>query len=375
MKTVLHVIDTTGPGGAETIFTELVLRLDPARWRALAAVPHDGHLARTLRGHGVEPVWTPTSGRALDVGYLWGLLRLVRRHRVDLIQTHLMGAAVYGALAGMLSRVPVVCTLHGTVDVAGSARRRAWKWRLVNRAASAIVFVSAALRDELLADTQLDPDKVAVIPNGIDLARYAPGDGAALRQELAVAAEDVLVVAVGNIRAPKAYDVLLRAAARLRTRSDRYRVVIAGEGEGALLEDLEALRDRLGLTDRVRFLGFRPDVPALLRAGDVLVSSSSSEGFSLSVIQALACGTPVVATRSGGPQAIVADGVHALLVPPGAPDELADAIERVAGDPALRTALTTAGRALVAQRYGVERMVDDYATLYDRHLQRAPGRP
>ena len=205
------------------------------------------------------------------------------------------------------------------------------------------------------------------------IRRFAPSRNGDARRELGLGTDDILVTAVGNVRPAKAYDVLLRAAGILRRRSDRYRFIVVGEGHGRLLDDLLALRDHLALGSAVRFLGFRADVAPLLQCSDVLVSSSDSEGFSLSVIQALACGVPVIATRSGGPNEILVDGVHGLRVDTGSPDQITAAVERVVRDGALRRRLAYRGRELVEHRYAVETMIARYSRLYELHA-RAAGR-
>jgi hypothetical protein len=115
-KRVLHLIDTGGPGGAETIFLKLVQGLDPQQWESIAAVPWPGWLSDTLQSRGIEPLMVPTHG-SFDLGYARRIVQLVRERRIDLIQTHLLTTAVYASLAGRFCGIPVVSTFHGTNDV------------------------------------------------------------------------------------------------------------------------------------------------------------------------------------------------------------------------------------------------------------------
>jgi glycosyltransferase involved in cell wall biosynthesis len=138
----------------------------------------------------------------------------------------------------------------------------------------------------------------------VDAEVFRPYQDRSLRSELALADDVILVGAIGNIRAPKAYDVLLRAARILLDRSQRFHFIIAGDCANALGRELAELSRSLGIEQQVSFLGLRADVPRILRNLDAFVSSRT-EGFSIACIEAMACGIPVIATRSGGPEEIL----------------------------------------------------------------------
>lgn len=376
-RTVLHLIDMAGPGGAETILFDLARGLDRDRWRPVAAVSEAGWLSDALRREGIDP-WIVPPQRAFDLGYLRALLGVVRRERVELIHAHLLGPGVYGSLAGRLSGVPVVCTFHGQADVAPDESYRAAKFRIIDRRKNRVVFVSEALRRSVIGENRLAAGRTRVIHNGIDVGVFRPGSDGALRRELGIAPGQVLVGAVGNLRTSKAYPDLLHAAALLRAKSDAYRFVVVGDNRGPMHGELLALRDRLGLREAVHFTGFREDVPRVLRSLDVYVISSHAEGFSLSTVQALACGVPTVATRCGGPEEIVEDGVSGVLVPARDPAALAGAVHGLAGDPERRARLARAGRAAVEERFATAAMVRGYEAVYEELLglpPRAAPRP
>lgn len=373
-RTVLHLIDTGGPGGAETIFLNLVEGMPTRGWRSVAVVPTRDWLAQTLEARGITPILVPTD-RAFDVPYLARVAALARGHDVDVIQAHLLTSSVYGSLAGRLTRRPVVCTFHGHADVAPDESLKGLKFRIIDRRSNRVVFVSEALRRAVLARTGIDAGRTRVIPNGIDGASFRPREAGDLRDELGVRSDEILLGAVGNVRPSKAYDVLLHATARLRRRSVRCRVVVVGQAKGPLFRELEALRDRLGLGDVVSFVGFRQNVERWINACDVYVISSSAEGFSLSTVQALACGTPVVATRCGGPEEIVEDGRTGLLVDAGSPEALAGAIETLVRDADRRSRLARAAPDSVRKRFTLDAMLDEYERLYaecsSKHRSRA----
>jgi glycosyltransferase involved in cell wall biosynthesis len=370
MKNILHVIDTCGPGGAETVFLELAKGLDASRWRSFVAIPGTGWVYDTLVAHGFDPIITPLQ-RAFDVRYLVALCGAVRRHRIDLIQTHLFGAGVYGALAGLLCGVPVISTFHGRPDLSENGKYRAAKFGIMRRGVTKVVFVSESLRQFFLSAGDLKADRTTVISDGIDVSVFAPRRDTSLRRELGVGDGEVLVGAVGNLRPAKSYDVLLRAAALLHRQALPYRFVVVGDAQGPLYQDLLALRDQLGLGSMVTFTGFKSGVHDVMNNLDLYASTSSSEGFSLSVVQAMACGVPVVATKSGGPEEIITHDVDGLLVDTDSPEQVAQALQRLGTEPATRGRFTQAGRKAVETRFTLTHMVHSYEHLYHQCLRAA----
>lgn len=368
---VLHLIDTGGPGGAETIYLNVVDGLDRARWRSVAAVPWREWLSAELEQRGVEPHLLPTRG-SFDWGYLVRLRALVRRERIDLIHTHLLTSSVYASAIARLARIPVVSTFHGQVDLAEAGRFAHVKFRIVQRQQNRVVFVSESLRRALQKAAPLGGPDARVIYNGISVDHFHPGRDVSLRAELGIGPDEIVIGAVGNIRPAKDYAVLLRAAALLSERGHRAHFVIVGDAQGMLYDELLALRRALGLEQVVHFTGFRSDVERVIQNFDLFTLTSSSEGFSLSTVQALACELPVIATRCGGPEEIITDGESGRLIPPGSPSALADAFAELIRDPALRKELARAGRASVLKRFSVESMVRQYAALYEECLGTTP---
>lgn len=365
MKTVLQLIDTTGPGGAETIFTDLIRELPKAKYRVVPVITGEGWVQDQLREDGSEPIVLPTEGRS-RLGYLRDLVGLIRRERASLVHTHLLGSALYGTLAARLAGARAICTFHGPADFPAEDRFRGIRFRLIGSGAARVVCVSESLRRAILAATPLPPSRVTVIHNGVDRSAVSAGAGAAtLRRELGIPPETLLLGALGNIRAPKGYDQLLHALARLDPATPPWHLVIAGDTAGEVFPPLEQLRETLGLRDRVTFAGFRRDIGNVLHSLDLFVLSSLTEGFSLATVQALAAGVPVIATRSGGPEEILADSRGGLLVPAGDPGALASALADLMGDPELRRQLARQGPEVVEARFSLEAMLEAYQRLYD----------
>ena len=367
MRTILHLIDTTGPGGAETVFTDLVRGLDPTRFRSVVVTAGPGWVEDTVRESGVAGHTIPQRGK-FAVGYARRLRALMRLEQVDLVHAHLVGASVYAGLAALGTAIPVLGTIHGHADLPISDRLALLRYGVLRLGASHVVAVSEALRQAFVGRAHFPAIRTSVIYNGIDLDCFVPGNTPAFRRELGIGPDEFVFGALGNVRAPKAYDVLLRAAALLATETASCRVVIVGDTSGSVFPELQRLHTSLGLGDRVIFAGFRRDVPQVLRGFDALALSSRTEGFSLATVQAMATAIPVVATRSGGPEEILEDGVTGLLVPTDDPAALAAAMRRVRDDASLRLRLSASGPPAVMARFDRRAMLEAYQRLYDALL-------
>jgi glycosyltransferase involved in cell wall biosynthesis len=211
----------------------------------------------------------------------------------------------------------------------GQPVRRLLDRYLIAPRAGAFIAVSREDRRRMIEVEGISPDKIRFIPNGIP--PIPGGQGHDVRAELGIEASAPVIGAVSRLRAQKAFDVLIRAADLLRSRFPGLRVLIVGEGAERV--QLEALIRELGLAETVTLLGYRPDVPDVLRALNVAVSSSDYEGSPLSVMEYMEAGKPVAATRVGGVPDLVEHGVNGLLVEPRDPRALAAAIAELLRDP------------------------------------------
>ena len=358
----MHLIDTGGPGGAESLCLQLATESLIPGTRSTAIVSREGWLSTRLRERGIPPHILPSDG-SFNIRYLLALTDVLRRQKAIALLTHLYGSAVYGCMAGMALRLPVVSVLHGQTDIADLGRFQFGKAMALRHGASRIVFVSDQLKNDVACKLRLPDFKCVVIHNGIDVDKYVPRRDASMRVSLGLGAEDILIGALGNIRKPKAYDVLLDAAHLICREYSNVYFVIAGQGSGALLNELLTQRARLNLERRVHFIGFCSNVQEFLNGIDIYALSSTTEGFSISCIEAMACSVPVVATRSGGPETIVSPGESGLLVRPGSATDLADALRQLLASPELRAKLGTSGRSRVLSSFDSKLMMNQYRTL------------
>jgi glycosyltransferase involved in cell wall biosynthesis len=366
---ILHVCETGGVGGAESVLLNIVKRLEPGRFQSHVVLMKSGWLAEQLRAAGLEPSILP-SRRSYDAGFVVRLAGRVLGVKTDLIHAHLPDAAAYACLAGALSRTPVVATYHGFPAAhAPQSRATRLKLAIVRRLARRITVVSDALGRDFVANAHFPPDRMRTIHNGIDWDEFdRPFDAGRLRRTLPLAAGVPVVGMVANVRPAKGYPIFVRAAARVAREVPGVHFVAIGETDRSLQPSLDAEVQALGLADRFHFLGARDDVPQLLRLLDVFALSSLSEGMSIATVEAMGAGLPVVVTRSGGPEELVVDGQTGLLVAAGDADALADGILKCLNDRALAAQLAHKAKIDARGRFAMQTMVSAYAALYEESL-------
>ncbi len=356
---VMHVVYSLQPGGMEFGVVKLVNGLDPASVRsAICSTKSGGALKPMVSGHVQVFEMQRRSGN--DPGLVWDLFRLFRRERPDVVHTHAWGTLIEGLVAARLARVPfVVHGEHGTLQLKPHQRwfqRRGWA------AADRVLSVSSRLAERIAAETAFPLERIRVLRNGVDLARFGRVERAQARSALGLSPDEIVVTTVGRLVPVKDHPNLLGAVALARQEGAPVTLVIAGDGP--LRADIEARAEALGISSCLRFLGHRADVEVVFAASDVFTLSSESEGLSNTILEAMAAGLPVVATRVGGADELVLDGVTGLLVPRRSSRELADALVRVVASPDLRASMSRAGRERAVTEFGLDGMIRRYETLY-----------
>jgi sugar transferase (PEP-CTERM/EpsH1 system associated) len=228
------------------------------------------------------------------------------------------------------------------------------------------VCVSHDLRRWLVEDVRIAASKVVTVHNGVELTRFTGAAREAARSALGLGVSDVLIGTVGRLDPVKDQATLLRAFGRLVPRHADARLIVVGDGP--LRAQLDQLINSLGLRARARLLGERRDIPAILAALDVFVLPSIAEGISNTILEAMASGLPIVATRVGGNSELIDPDSTGALVPVGHAETLAAAIERYVDDAHLREVHGKRARARARERFSLERMSHDYGALYKRVL-------
>jgi glycosyltransferase involved in cell wall biosynthesis len=359
---IVHLVLGGEVAGGQLVALQLA-RAGRDRGHDLALVsPTTGAFVDAARREGFRVHVVPLGG-ALDLRSLLRLRALLREERADVLHTHVhFSLNVLGRLAGRLAGARVVAHMHiGNVFRSDPAARRAQRAldNLTARLCASIIAVSEATRRELVAQGY-PARRVAVVHNGVDLPARPTG-----RRPEQVPERAPFVLHVGRLAPVKGQRELIEALARLDRRDAV--VLLAGkdlEAGGAFERELAALAEDHGVEERVVFAGYRDDVPDLLAAADVFVLPSWDEGLPLTVLEAMAAATPVVATRVGGTPEAVVDGETGLLVPPGDVDALTRALDDLLGDAGRARRFGDAGRRRVAERFSLSAMCERVLATY-----------
>ncbi len=383
--TIAYVDHAKQIGGAEKSLVELIAHLDHERFEPVVLHRAGAAWAEEARQAGarLSPTLPETAlyeekRTDLGGGPLRGLYRLaraigpvraiareLRRLQPAIVHTNSTKMHLMAGAAARLRRLPVVWHMRDLMTEAGA---RSWLKRAVRIVRPEVIAISEAVAGQF----EGLPCQVHLIPNGIPLERFAPGPPPeGLREELRLAPGAPVACVVGRLTPWKGHQPLLRAWAQVVERIPEARLLIAGEvafWDESYGQELQDLAAAMNLEDYVRWLGFRDDVPDLLRVSDLLVLSSIDEPFGRVIIEAMAAELPVVATNAGGVPEIVVDGETGLLVPPGEDEPLAQAILEMLEDPGRAREMALAGRRRALERFDVRRVAEQVGRVYEEML-------
>ncbi len=368
---VLTLIDKiANAGGAEAIAASLTVKLDPARFdRTICATREAKSPAADVVAAAGARVMSLDRGSRFALWEWWPLVSLLRRERIDVVHTHQFGSNLWGSVIARLAGVPVVVAHEHTWSFEGQPVRRFLDRVVISRAADVILAVSREDERRMIEIEGIRPERVRFLANGVADAPPSRND---MRAELGIPPTAPVVATVSVLRPQKALEVLIEAAEILLPSFPGLRVLIAGDGpDRGRIEAAIAERD---LEECVTLMGIRRDVPDVLQAVDVAVCCSDFEGSPLSVMEYMAAGRPVVATRVGGVPDLVEDGTGGLLVQPRDPLALADSIGELLRDPERRRSMGEHGRERQRREFSLDAMVRRVEDLYEELLNRRGDR-
>jgi glycosyltransferase involved in cell wall biosynthesis len=331
-------------------------------------------LQERYRDNGIEVT-------AIDYGkgtlhYFKELRKIIKRHGIGAVHIEFFD---YFSLIAWLARLNGVrCIVYRACN-GGVLRARAWKkillrfrTRIMTYPVTQVIAISEYLRG-LLIEAGLPEKKIAVVYLGIDTRCFSPAADARaeLASEFAIQPAEVILASVGDLKPIKNPQVLVEACRELSRRHVAVRLLVAGDGE--MKAELAALSSTLGVADRIHWLGHRADPARLLQGCDIFLLASVGEAFGLVLPEAMACGLPVVASRSGGIVEIVEDRNTGVLVPPMNVQAFADAIQSLAVDEGLRREMGLRALERARREFDVERCIDETARIYARFKQTGPS--
>ena len=310
--------------------------------------------------------------RFLDLTTLWKLCRYLRRERIDLIHSHNPMAHLYGSVASMVTGIPQIQTVHGRGSpMARNHQRRAWLRRTLTHLTQKMVAVSLDVERKLIDVDRLPPSKILTILNGIDTETIRPVDPITkrqLRRERGIPDEALVIGSVGRLAPEKNYPLLVEAVAKVLQQAPTVYLLLVGDGiERTIIEKAVATYQ---VNHRCLLAGVQAQPSLWLQCCDLFCLSSNTEGTSISLLEAMACGVPVVVTDVGGNREIVQPPTCGLIVPARDPQALAKVSLELLRDPLRRKQMGVVGRQRVIQNFSVEIMTQNYARLYDELLSR-----
>lgn len=359
-----------GLGGAETVIRHLAQTIDAARFKVtLGCVKTLGFVGRSLAGDGADIVClTDPTKQGVDYFTALELRRVVRERGIHLIHTHTTDGLVDAVICKLLMpRLKVVHTFHfGNYPHLGS--RNLLMERVFSRVADRLVAVGEVQRGQIRSVFGFGEHRLKMVWNGV--MPPAPANSAAFRESIG-AGNRLIVGTVATLTEQKGLRDFMAVASRLKDHADRLCFVIVGDGH--LRSELEAMRVDLGLESMVRLAGWVPNAAAAaVPAFDVFFQPSLWEAMSVAILEAMALGKPIVATRVGENSEILEDGIDGLLVNAKDVDAMAASLRRLAQDAGLRQRLGQAAALKVSQRFKVEQMARTYEELYLATLGRGP---
>ena len=359
---ILQISSAASFGGGERYVADLTNTLQQRGHDLYVAVrPHSPLIDHVQ----IQPdkIKTLRLRNALDVQSAHELTRFVRRHEIEVVHAHMARDYSLAAYAARRNRnTKFVVTRHVLFPL-----NRLHRQTLAR--AHRVIAVSNAVARELRNARIANDDRIAVVHNGIDVGRFAltSFDRAEFLRSIGLPADCLLAGSIGELRTLKRHDDFIRAAALIAREFPQTHFVLAGidtSPNGEVRKELDQLVSDLNLADRFHFLGWFDEAERLLSAMDVFVSASETESFGLAIAEAMAAGSAVVATETEGAREVVDDQKTGLLVPIGVVDQIAEAIAKLLTHEDQRRALGQRARAAVADKFSLQRMVDEIERIY-----------
>lgn len=358
---VMHILLSLEYGGAEKVVVNLIKKLKGEKFDfSICVLDRIGALKDELDSD--VKVICMNRKNGLDFALPIRLAKVIRMMGPDVIHMHNPSALLYGAIAGKLAGAfHMMVTQHGSISA--ESRKMQFATRQLSRVIDKNIPVSIDIEKYIRDHFCINKDKIETIINGIDGHIYRSDAVKGIAKRKQFRAEDKVVIGhVARLSPEKDQKNLLKAFSMVVKEIDNVRLFIVGDGP--LRNDLESLAKELNISDKVVFAGFQGDIPALLNMFDLFVLSSIREGTSLTLIEAMAAGLPIVATDIGGNPNVVSDKNTGLLVPAQDPDKLAEAIICLCRNPKMREEMGKAGRKRMEENFNLGRTADRYAELY-----------
>ncbi|MFB3926344.1 MAG: glycosyltransferase [Syntrophales bacterium] len=371
---ILHVTHSLDMGGLERVVVDLARGLTRVGHRVdICCLNGRGTLAEEAEREGIM-VYSLKKKPGVEWLLPVKLSKIIRRGYYDIVHTHNEAGAIYGVPAAVLSNVKnIVHTEHGKEPSYRNKRRLCLAEKCLLRMVDRIVTVSKNLKDYMAASMNMEPDCIRVILNGIDISKFSGRDRRTqMRKSLGIANEDFVIGTISRIVPLKNHEFLLNIFKELRNHVPGIRLVIVGDGP--LRDDIEKSALDKGIGRSVYFLGERRDTPELLSLFDLFMLPSFTEGVSLTLLEAMAAGVPVIASDVGGNSEVIEKGISGILIRLDNPAKWIEETVRLIRKKEERMEISSSAVQSVKKRFGVEIMIAEYEKVYQEVLEKTPDR-
>jgi len=364
---VLHVIGDMNIGGAERQLLEVIPRLNLNRYNVIVCCLRvAGDFGSILREKGIK-IFELHKKSGPDFTVLPRLVRLIKEENIHIVQTYIFTSNFWGGIAAKIARVPII--FLGIRGLGVDAPNYEFLYlKMFSRFVDAIIFNSFAARDYYTSRTHIPANIFKVFHNGISISQYECNCGVEFIKRKVGIGSNKIVCTVGRLTEAKGHVYLLKAFKEVLKKYGNVKLLIVGDGE--LKRRLELLSEQLDIENNVVFLGKRTDVADLLQISDIFVLSSLHESFPNAVMEAMACGKPVVATKVGGIPELVIDHQTGLLVPPLNPHLLANSITELLLNESQAVTLGTNGKKRIEELFNFDILINKIEALYETTIQK-----
>jgi len=373
MKDKIHIMHVTfglSMGGSENRLVNLINTSDSNIFNfSICCLTQSGIMATRLKRKDIKIFELHRKGK----GYLlWLRLALLFcKERIDIVHTH-GWSGFDGVIGAKLARVPIIIhSEHGKdiEDIYCIKKRKIWGRKLISCLVNQLVTVSEEIKDSLVKTVKIPTKKILTIYSGVDIQRFnIKIDKIKKKEEIGIKGKNLVIGTVGRLDPIKDYNTLLYCAKEVLNEFPDLKFLFVGDGP--VRRDLEKLATKLGLQEKVIFVGERMDIPELLNIMDIFVLPSLSEGLSNTILEAMASGLPVVATRVGGNPELIVDGETGFLVPPTDYQSLSKVIIQLLKDTSLTKRMGLAGQERVKKQFSLSKMVNSYEKLYKELIKK-----
>jgi len=363
---VLHVIDSAGYGGGERYLLDLIRHASPDIFHQVI-MPHGDGLENMLGGAAIVSGKNLNMDSRFSMVSIYKLASFICQSGSVLVHSHGYRSNLYGRMTALLTGRIHLCTVHVSlfdyVDTPQWLRRSYLVMeRLMAPASSRFIAISGSMAVDAVR-MGIKKEKIVRIPNGVDLGRFHPWDDLReVRAELGIPKEGPVIGTVGRMVTEKGQEYLIRALPMVKERfSD---VICLFIGEGPLRDRLMSVAAELNVLDICRFAGVRGDIERIYPAMDLFVLPSLREPFGLSLLEAMACGIPVIATAAGGPLDFIESGRNGMLVPPGNPEALSQVMTHLLSHREIRDSVAREGNRTAREKFDVRKTVSRHESVY-----------